>query len=884
MKIPALLFSTFLLFSPLSFADCGLDKSGNVDAESSELCKENTTINIQKKIRINDIVSSFSLKGDEAHTFAVSEYTDGTHKEQNAIISAAKKPFSLFIWQAFEVLSFIAIVYMIYQFLAVEERTYKWVVTYVAAFIVALILNIESYSVNKEGENSKVAETLMTELVVKGEKISILSIRKFLSIVEKYRINKEEYKNTLNKSLDTQRINTMSLVENYRIMRQTDKIYARLEYYDDKRNATDFYNDANSFIIINDFSIEFSRKSNDNELQHLFTLKPIQLDKVDFSKYGNVMEKINIKQFITNDIEQAPEKIQALTDKLYSIYDNNTENDQQRINNILTDYGIVLRNEVRKKYIYETWTKLEKIYQLQLKYTCTSQGDLIKTGLFVKSNGNEGTNECLYINGSSVVNPIAAITADSYKDKKLSDEQIKTLDEIARLVDELSAQNTEIENALMRISLNSLTFNDTDYYSTKIAKGGLLDAVSYMETFITKSQFQTLVSSSIMNNDVFIPVKDVGKFSVDMEVLSKDNLDIVNKELDFKKTDKSILEKLKLSDTSKVATRSIQSVTQSYYEANGNSSSVDLFKSLMGSPTETLLAKLGIAKGCYADCEIYTVFPSYAIKQTSSELLVSSIRLQTYAAGLFAMQGAVNKKIAEKQKNKSDSAEIRNKSKSSKGSSIQKATAIAGLLATAMTALAIIPEIVGFLGSVALPILDKAPYYISVINYNIFVCLSPILALLITLSLIAMKKPGVEEYINTIKSLLSIIVIVLFEQLIIFLVMIFIMGFKETAYWSLAFLYNTTGFGNGIIEGTIIYCVLLVLILTMASVFAVIGVRAAQFSYEAMGITPVHNTNAGNVNDKWNNVIARTLPAIFLLSETIKSFAKNKRTNNENKG
>jgi hypothetical protein len=884
MKISALLFSTLLLFSSVSFAECGLDNSGKVDAESSELCKENLTINIQKAIRINDINASFVLEGDEAHAVAIEEYTNDTHKENNAIISASKKSFNFLIWQAFEILSLIAMIHFIYKVINSEEKQFKMIATYAFFFLLSLIANLESYSVNKDGENSKIAETLMTELVVKAEKISMLSIRKFLSIVDRNKINKEEYESTVKKSLDTQRMNTFKLAQNYRAMRQTDKVYAYIEVLDGKRNPLNFYNDANSFIRANQFSIDFSRTSNSNSLHHLYTLKPIQLDTVDFSKYGNVMQKINISQYITDDYTQAPEKIQALSEKLHSIYDNNTENDNQRINNILTDFGMVLRNEIRKKYILETWAKLEKIYQLQIKYTCTRQGDLVQTSLFIKTGGKEGVSECLYIDGGTVVNPIAAVTADMYKDKKESEEQKKTLSEINKAIDELSVKNTEIENSLMELSLTSLTFNDTSYYLEKMAKGGLLDTVTYIETYITKSQFQSLTSSAIMNNDVFIPVKQVGKFSVDMETLSKENLNVVRKELDFTKTDNAILDTFKLTDSSNGSSKSIQSITQSYYEANGNSNSVDLFKALMSNPTQSLLAKLGIKKDCYADCEIYTAFPSYAIKQTSSELLVSSIRLQTYAAGLFAVQGAVNKTIVEKQKNKSDAAEIRNKSKSSKGSSLQKATAIAGLVATAMTALAIIPEIIGFLGSVVLPILDKAPYYVSVINYNIFVSLAPILVLLITLSLISMKQSGYEEYKHTAKSLIAISIIILFEQVKIFLVMIFIIGFRETAYWSLAFIYNTTGFGTGVIEGTISFCVFIVLILTIASVFAVIGVRANHFSYEAIGITPVHNTNAGNVNDKWNNIIAKTLPAIFLLSETIKSFAKNKNTNNENKG
>ncbi|MEN1695917.1 hypothetical protein AAIH60_36770, partial [Pseudomonas aeruginosa] len=106
---------------------------------------------------------------------------------------------------------------------------------------------------------------------------------------------------------------------------------------------------------------------------------------------------------------------------------------------------------------------------------------------------------------------------------------------------------------------------------------------------------------------------------------------------------------------------------------------------------------------------------------------------------LFALEGAVNKISAEKQKNKGNAAEIRNEAKTKKGTALNLSS-IAGMIATAITALAVIPELIGFLGSIVLPVLDKAPYYISFINYNIFISLSPILALLITLSVVAMKK------------------------------------------------------------------------------------------------------------------------------------------------
>jgi hypothetical protein len=880
MKISALLLSTLLIFSSAVFAECGIGNSGEIDAESSEICKENTTINIQKKIRINDIVASFSLEGDEAHALAVEEYTNGTHKESNAIISLAKKPFYLFIWQALEIFVFFAAIYCIYQIIISDEKKLQYIGTYIAGFLVCVILNLESYSVNNESETSKLGETLLTELVVKAEKISLLSIRKFISVVEKHKVNKEEYELKISKSFDTQRANTLRLLQNYVIMRQTDKAYIYIDTLDNSKNPMEIYYDANSFLTFNTYSIDFSRRSPTNELHHLYTLKPIQLDTVDFSKYGKVMNKININQFITSDITQVPEKIQALKDKLYSVYVEDTDNDQQRINNILTDFGIILRNETRKKYIYDTWNKLEKAYQLTLTYTCTNKGDIVQSTLFIRTNGKQGLSECLYMEGGQVVNPIAKITGIDYETKTESAEQKKTREELTKLIDEISLTNTQIENSLMDLSLTSLSFNDTSYYAEKIAKGGLLDFITYNELHITKTLFQSLVSTSIINNDVYIPVKNTGKFAVDMETLSKDNLNMVRKELDFTKTYNTILSDLKTTDTSSNSQKSIQAITQSFYEANGNANKIDLFKSLMNNPTQTLLAKLGIKKDCYADCEIYSALPSYAIKQTSSELLISAIKMQTAAAGLFALEGAVNKISAEKQKNKGNAAEIRNEAKTKKGTALNLSS-IAGMIATAITALAVIPELIGFLGSIVLPVLDKAPYYISFINYNIFISLSPILALLITLSVVAMKKPGLQEYLNAVKSLLAIVFIILFEQVIIFLVMIFIMGFKETAYWSLAFLYNTTGFGTGIIEGTIIYCVMLVLILTMASVFAVIGVKAAQFAYEALGITPVHNTNAGNVNDKWNNVIAKTLPAIFLLSETIKSFAKNKRTNNE---
>ncbi|MEN1508688.1 hypothetical protein, partial [Pseudomonas aeruginosa] len=92
-------------------------------------------------------------------------------------------------------------------------------------------------------------------------------------------------------------------------------------------------------------------------------------------------------------------------------------NDQQRINNILTDFGIILRNETRKKYIYDTWNKLEKAYQLTLTYTCTNKGDIVQSTLFIRTNGKQGLSECLYMEGGQVVNPIAKITGIDYETK-----------------------------------------------------------------------------------------------------------------------------------------------------------------------------------------------------------------------------------------------------------------------------------------------------------------------------------------------------------------------------------------------------------------------------------------------------------------------------------
>lgn len=374
----------------------------------------------------------------------------------------------------------------------------------------------------------------------------------------------------------------------------------------------------------------------------------------------------------------------------------------------------------------------------------------------------------------------------------------------------------------------------------------------------------------MINDTVFIPVKLVGPAAVDMEILQKESLHgYVSKSLNFSIIDKRVEDMFNFRDLDENATSvDMANITQGFYDANGNANTGDLLSNILTKPVQSYFARLGIKQGCFADCVPYTVHPLYALRQTGSEMGILALHMQTASILAYGTQHSINKIVSDKKSKKAGNAELSNNKKSNTGNIISKAALwLTSLVAT----LSLLPEALSVMLTIVMPMLEKAPFLIGTLNYIIFCCLAPILLIVKAINLAIAKKKDMQEFGELGKAFLAVAFIWLFEGWFIFTLMISSNSVTGTSLWWVSLVANLQMQDASQLSQAISFVVLIILNLTVVSVIAVIHFTLIHTIYQVFGFEAVHNKSAGAVNEKFDMLIFKIFPWIYLLVTTIKS-------------
>ena len=863
MKKILLSLSLFLsIMSSPSFADeCGM-KNGKIDYNSSELCKENSAINIQKHVRINDVVNSYVLDGDEASKQAIIDLKEKKYQIQEAALSEAKGGFHKYFYFSFTIVIVVS-AFMYLYFKISGEKISLWKMAF--SLLLALLMIVPSCT-STTNNKEILSETAMAEFTFVGEKMRMKSTRQF-----NYTVTKTEADNpngqdvTVNTPLSRQIRKVNNLVKNYRIMRQTDKIYRLID------RDSDIYYPSKDFIHSTSYGIDFARYKPDNNNEILYSLKPIVFESVNLAKYGNIIDTIGVDNHVTSDVDKLPAVATKLKEELYSHYDKETNNDKQRANNIMADYILLSTNAIRKKFILDTFPKLEEIYQLQLNYSCYNTGDMSKSKFFITSKGKDGVSDCLYMSGGELKIAADGYDANRFNEATDSAIQLQWLAKIKELTTAIAKEAQEIDDKIAKYSIENMSFNNVDFYVDKVNKGGPFEAILYTDKIIYLSQFKRQFTSSVLSSTVTIPVKDVGPAAVDFETLQKDELrGLVSKALNFTVVDKKLEQMFNLKDLDKNSNSvDISNITQAFYEANGNASTTDLVKNIVTNPIKSYFARIGIVDGCFADCEPFTVHPSYALRQTGSEIGVFALTMQATAIGVYAGVNTINKIAAKKDVANAGKADVSNKKKGSNGNAWGTAVS---WLTSIVASLAVIPEVISLMETVVVPILEKAPFLLGILHYMVFTAIAPICIVLLAINLVIAKKRESQDYAEVARAFIAIIIISVFESWFIYNLYIYSNSVTGIILWWVSLLANLQMQDASILSQSLTFLILLMVTMTIISVVAVIHFTMINTIYQAIGFEAVHNKSAGSVNNKFDMLIFKLFPWLIMLNTTINSF------------
>ena len=845
--------------SGVSFADeCG-KKHGKIDPNSYELCAENSTVNIYKHVSISDMANSFVLHGDEAGIQAKVDYQNKKFDREEKILDVSRLGLSDFMFYGLIFTIVISVFLMLYFWLnGVKSR----ISLFAAGIIGAFCLMLPSWT----NDSQRAVETVGREFTLLGEKIRMKATRKFLYEVTETGVetnNNGEVETST--SITKQLRNVKRLVANYTIMRQTDKVYRNID------GDSEIYYDNKTFIHDTAYGIDFARYKPNNNKEILYSLKPIVFENIDLSKYGDSVTEEDKTKFVTDDIDAMPSVMSQLKQKLYAKKSENlSSNELQRANTQLADFAMLNKNAIRKKMITDMYPRLEEIYQLKLNYTCYNSGNIQFSKDFIRTSGKGGNPECLYMKGGEIKIAADGFDATRFKEKKESKQQTEWAEKIKALTYSLAEEAKATEDKLAKYSIESVSFNDVDFYVDRVNKGGLFEAVLYTDKIAYLSQFKKTFTGAMINDAVFIPVKLVGPAAVDMEILQKESLHgYVSKSLNFSIIDKRVEDMFNFRDLDDNATSvDMANITQGFYDANGNANTGDLLSNILTKPVQSYFARLGIKQGCFADCVPYTVHPLYALRQTGSEMGILALHMQTASILAYGTQHSINKIVSDKKSKKAGNAELSNNKKSNTGNIISKAALwLTSLVAT----LSLLPEALSVMLTIVMPMLEKAPFLIGTLNYIIFCCLSPILLIVKAINLAIAKKKDMQEFGELGKSFLAVAFIWLFEGWFIFTLMISSNSVTGTSLWWVSLVANLQMQDASQLSQAISFVVLIILNLTVVSVIAVIHFTLIHTIYQIFGFEAVHNKSAGAVNEKFDMLIFKIFPWIYLLVTTIKS-------------
>ncbi|WP_449102018.1 hypothetical protein [Pseudomonas extremaustralis] len=859
------------LFSNTSYAnECG-KKNGKVDPDSYELCQENSTVNIYKHVSISDMSHSFVIADNEAGKQAKIDYKSGKFNKEEKVLDVSRLGLSDFIFFAFIFTMVISCFLMLYFWLnSVKSRF----ILFIAGLLGGLAFLLPSYT----NDSQRLVETVGREFTLVGEKIRMKATRKYVYVLtETGTENNSNGEVEINTPITKQLRSITNLVKNYTIMRQTDKVYRNI--YGD----SEIYYDSKTFIHSTDYGIDFARYKPDNNKEILYSLKPTVFEKIDLSKYGDAVTEQDVNNYVTDDINAMPRVMAQYKQKLTAGKNEKlSSNEMQRVNTQLADFAMLNKNAIRKKMYIDMFPRLEEIYQLKLNYTCYNTGNIQFSKNFIQTSGKDGTPECLYMSGGELKIAADGFDATRFKEKVESKEQIAWAEKIKSLTEALAQEAKSIEDKLSKYSIESVSFNDIDFYVDRVNKGGAFEAILYVDKIAYLSQFKKSFTTAMINDSVYIPVKLVGPAAVDMEILQKESLHgYVSKALNFSIIDKKVESMFNFRDLDDAATSvDMANLTQGFYDASGNANTGDLVKNMLTKPIQSYFARVGIKDGCFSDCVPFTVHPSYALRQTGSEMGILALHMQTASILAYGTQQSINKVFSKDKAGKAGNAELSNNKKSSTGNALSKAVLwLTGLVAT----LSILPEALSVMLTVVMPMLEKAPFLIGILNYIIFCCLAPILVIVKVINLAIAKKRDMQEFSDIGKTLLSIIFIFLFESWFIFTLYVFSNSVIGTSLWWVALVSNLQMQDASALSQGISFVVLIILNLTVTSVIAVIHFTLIHTIYQIFGFEAVHNKSAGAVNAKFDMLIFRIFPWIYLLVTTIKSLGTSKDPNSKKK-